>query len=596
MALNQEAMGSKGASLLYVTGPQNGWLMRQALRAMPRPVAYSFANDLVWGTGTGGSDLDQYLMTAPVGLGLVYVGNVPAYHSMQDNVANLDLRTWQHQGDNIVTMARHFGNLPLDGTLTAPDLVYFTLVEGVTVQYAAWVGIVLALLAAVGLIGLAVIGLRRKALSGRGILFGVLVFLPLMLAAMALSGALWYAIRLLDPRLQVFLIGISYDRPWYTLAFVALSAGLMTAGYALFKRTLWLELSVGAAAWWALLALLTAWRVPGSGPLFAWPVLAALPLLAVAVFGRRAAPGWAYIAVAAVAAAGAALIVSPAINFLGIFSGRAELIMGLPVIALLPAPLAAMLAGLLLPVTDEVSGGRRWVAPAALAALAAVILAGVALTADFNLERPKPNMAAYVMDENEAAWYTLGGQVGNQRASLLDEWTEQFFSQGAEETSFSPWGVYYMDSAYPAYRSPAPRADLPAPQFEVISDQRDAAGVRRVQLRVSAGAEAPMRVLRLEAASGLDEVRILGESLAEMTHVDAPAQTLWIEIYGLTGEEIALDLALRGEGGVTLMMEERLFSLPELADMPITPRPDWMMPSPTFVSDMTLARYTFTLP
>ena len=163
-------MGSGGASLLYVTGPQNGWLIYEALQAMPSPVAYSFVNDLIWGTGTGGSDLDQFLTAAEVGLGLIYLKNVPVYHTMNDSVASLDPATLQHQGATMVALARHFGNLPLTGTLQRDNLVYYNLFGHQVIRYPAWFGILLALLTAGAAITLIVVGLGRKQLTGRGIL------------------------------------------------------------------------------------------------------------------------------------------------------------------------------------------------------------------------------------------------------------------------------------------------------------------------------------------------------------------------------------------------------------------------------------------
>ena len=117
-----------------------------------------------------------------------------------------------------------------------------------------------------------------------------LVFLPLVLIATAIVSALWVLLRLVDPRLQVFLIGVSYDRELYTLAFALLSAGLMVAGYRLLRRHRAVDLGIGALLWWVLLALLTAFRLPGSSYAFALPAFFALVMVAALLFmSNRAA-------------------------------------------------------------------------------------------------------------------------------------------------------------------------------------------------------------------------------------------------------------------------------------------------------------------
>src|SRR6056297_1933630 len=109
IAINLEAMGTGGSSLLYVTGEENRWIIDEALRVMPNPVAYSFVNDLIWTTGTGGSDLDQFLSVAETGLGLVYVNNVPAYQDRADSIENLDPASFHHHGSSMLSLAEHFG-------------------------------------------------------------------------------------------------------------------------------------------------------------------------------------------------------------------------------------------------------------------------------------------------------------------------------------------------------------------------------------------------------------------------------------------------------------------------------------------------------
>lgn len=596
VAINMESMGTRGASLLYVTGPENGWLVGEALNAMPSPVAYSFVNDLVWLTGTGGSDLDQFLQAAPVGLGLVYLGNTPAYHTMKDSVRSLDPRTLQHQGENVLSLVRHFGDLPLSGELKAPDLVYYNLAGHWVVRYPAWVGIGLALLAVVGF-GLVIsIGLRRGKFSLRGILLGSGVFLPLVLLVTVITGLVWFVLRFLDPRLQVYLVGISYDREWYTLAFVLLAIGLVTLGFALFRRSSQIDLGTGALVWWILLAVLTAFLLPGVSHFFTVPALLALIPLAVKVRSVDSHFCHTDFLLLSIAAFGIVLTTAPELNFLGIFSGRGELTTGLPLIALLPALFAGLLAGLLLPISEVITGNRRLLMPMVLGGMALLILVGVAATAGFTSERPKPNMVAYVQEQDQAYWVTLGTDIGGSRAALLDEWTKQFFLQGAQETTFSPAGAYAPDMQFPAYRGPAPYAGFSTMEVQVLSDRVETDGLRHLRLHLLSPMNAPIAVVVVQTEGQMVAAELLGKPLNEIVSEQDPAKQIMFGLHAITGEGLEMNLVIRGEGTVTLNIEEHIYSLPEMPGLTIRPRPDWMLPSPTFVSDATILRHTVTLP
>jgi hypothetical protein len=492
-------------------------------------------------------------------------------------------------------LARHFGTLPLDGTLQQDDLVYYNLFGHQVVRYAAEVGVAIALLLLVGTLALIAVGLRRNRLTWQGILIGAAVFLPLVLGATLISGGVWYLLRVLDPRLQVFLIGVSYDRELYTLAFVILSAGLMLAGYALLRRRSAVELGVGALIWWTVLAGLTAFQLPGSSYIFALPGLFALIMFAVTLFTPHAG-GWLRTAVLALGSAGAMLIFAPVVNFLGIFSGRAEVLMGLPVIAMMPALFVALLTGLLLPALDEISRGRRAWAAAAIAALAVVLVAGIALTADFSEERPKPNMVAYTLnaDTDEAYWVTGGANIGGQRQSLLDEWTMQFFGNGVEETLYSPWGAF-MEPFVPAYRSPAPPLDLPAPTVEVVADSVGESGQRALQLRIVSPRDASALIARISTEGKIVGATLAGEPVADMSP-ESPRSTFFFSIYAAAGEGLEMSLTLAEAAPVTVLLEDHAYGLPEIDNMSIQPRPDWMIPSPTFISDATVVQQTVTLP
>jgi hypothetical protein len=350
---------------------------------------------------------------------------------------------------------------------------------------------------------------------------------------------------------------------------------------------------MGALFWWAILAVLTAFLVPGTGPIFALP-----GLLAVLAFGVTLLAGERHGWVAAawtLAAVVALLVVVPLIQFLGVFSGRAEVLMHLPAIGLFPAPLAVLLALLLLPLWEELFSTRRWLAPALALGASAVILVGVGLSASFTPDRPKTNTVAYVMDESSARWVTFGDYIDGGRASLLDEWTRQFFPGDIEVTTFNPWGAYHFPIANPAYAGEAPRADLPLPEVAVVADGRDASGLRRIELEVTSPAAAIMHYLRVTTPAEIVAATLDGRTLDEI-NAAGPHDDLAFELYGFAEEPVLLELQVRGEGEVNFFVEDRLLALPALPNTKIAPRSAWMMPSQGFVSDATLLRRSVTLP
>lgn len=225
---------------------------------------------------------------------------------------------------------------------------------------------------------------------------------------------------------------------------------------------------------------------------------------------------------------------------------------------------------------------------------------GLGMRASFTPERPKPNMVAYVAEDGQAHWVTVAGPEATA-ASLLDEWTGQFLPAGAEASTFNPWGAYFVDVANPAYPAIAAHSTRPAPQLTILSETVIQAGSRTIQARLELDTPVHMLILRVDVSGagptdGLTGLQMLDEKLDQVAAPDRPAQRVWLEFYGVDTDIMDLELTIAGSGDVGLWVEERRFGLPDMADGPIRPRPDWMMPSPTFISDSSLIRTSFVLP
>jgi hypothetical protein len=105
------------------------------------------------------TDLTVYKRYGMAGYNFAFVGGLSYYHSPADTPANLDTRTLQHQGDNLVGMAVRLGGLDLD-EVRREDVVYFSILQRLLAIYPmSWVIplLVIAVAAFLGVLALGVV-------------------------------------------------------------------------------------------------------------------------------------------------------------------------------------------------------------------------------------------------------------------------------------------------------------------------------------------------------------------------------------------------------------------------------------------------------
>ena len=362
LVLNFEARGHTGRSAMFETTAGNGRLVRELGRAAPYPDANSLSYE-IYQRLPNNSDLTVFREAGVPGMNFAYLGGVTHYHTRLDLVANVDRRSLQHHGAFALSLARHFGDLPLDD-LRDDDAVYFNSpVGGRLVQYpVAWA---LPLAGAVALLFLAVVvlGVRKGRLSLRGALFGWLALLPGLVGGPLVALAAWQGARALHPEYGApFVQSETYNSHAYLAGFVALTLAVTAAGYVLARRRSSSgALAVGALAWWLALLGLTSVALPGASFLFAWPLLASFLALGwwFAVADGDGGPGRAAVWL------GVAVLAAGALPGIGL---HAPLV---PALAAAAGPdafgslmvLVVLLVGLLLPQLEAVTvglGRGRW--------------------------------------------------------------------------------------------------------------------------------------------------------------------------------------------------------------------------------------------
>jgi hypothetical protein len=283
VVLNFDARGNHGPSIMFETGAENGWLVRQFAAASPHPLATSLSMD-IYRIMPNDSDLSVFKRAKLAGLNFAFSRGLAYYHSAEDTPANLDPRSLQHQGENALALARHLGQLDLK-EVREEDVVYFSVLNRFVVAYPAR----LATTAALTLVVFFAMEVGIGAITRRAKLTDVaigLVACPVAAVTSAfVAGAFWLVLR--DVLNNFGLPLLRFDLAILS-ACAAVTAGVFLILMRLAAAGRSVEaLSLGALGWWTALAVVTAAYLPGASYLFTWPALAMLLALGLAMPMRR---------------------------------------------------------------------------------------------------------------------------------------------------------------------------------------------------------------------------------------------------------------------------------------------------------------------
>jgi Peptidase family M28 len=370
-AVNLEARGTSGPSLMFETGTANTWLMRLYGSAVARP----FTNSLYYLVYKQlQNDTDFTVFKAEYqGFNFAFIGDVGRYHTPLDSAANASASSIQHQGDNALSALSALANSP---TLhpAIGESVFF---DGFARTLIAWpteFALPAALLALALLLAEAVFLLGKGAVAAREIMWGGVGMICMLVVATSLCAGL-LAVGLAAGKVPPPFSGASWISQPAPMQIAAAAIALLAAGGA----SAWLAQRAGFWGFWmaatllgAVLCVASAVAVPGASfvPLL-WTIAAGLGALpsTVSLMRHRTGPRWA----ADFAALFPALVifasVLPLVRFLYVALGS------------LAWPVSTLVLGLgaaaLLPLLASASGRvRRWV----MATAALFVMSGAVLT------------------------------------------------------------------------------------------------------------------------------------------------------------------------------------------------------------------------
>ena len=533
VAFNFEYRGNRGPMLMFESSAGNGRLIEGMAQAVAHPIANSL-NYEIYKLLPNDTDLSVFKRADIPGLNFSAIEGHPSYHTSLDRPELLDQATLQHQGDIMLSLVKHFGNLSLQD-LRSKDSVYFDFPGLSLVHYSVSAVLPMTGLAVVLFLLITGVGIRRQQWRAGRVAVGALALLVMIAVLAGAAKALWSGVLLAHPGYRAILQGEPYNSHWYLLAFVALTIGLFVWMQVHLQRWIApLEQTMGSALVWVILLIASSIFVPGASFLLLWPLLCMLLAIAVLIVKPKQ-DGTLHTMLMLFGAAPGVLLFAPMVR--AVFFGLGPNMIFVMVIVL--TLLLGLMAGLLANIA------RRMPACAIIVGMAFLLIG--ALTSGFDAKHPQPSNLFYIKNEQTAQ--TLWVSDDEQ----LNSWSRQFFPGTAQRQKLP---AMFGDNAALFWTSPAPEFGISAPTITVLSEQREAK-LHKLEIEVKSLRLAPSFLVSIDGA------KVMKSKLNGRVLNDAPRDTWSLLASGIKADGIRLLLEIEPDKAFTIRVRERSFGLPK---------------------------------
>ena len=582
VAVNLEARGTSGPSMMFETGAGNGIVVREWASGVPRPAGSSLSYE-VYKRLPNDTDFSVFRRLGIAGLNFAFIGNWRAYHTPIDSPANLDPGSLQHHGAATFALMQRFGAMDLE-TIKARDAVYFSVpILRTVVRYSTVLVPLLAGLAAIMFVWITVSAWRRLSTSIGGLILGLVVWIVVG----ALAGVWgyyfsrvigWVHARWLSPG------NLAMSAP-YGLALVMT---IVTAGmffYAVLRRVFAAQTLALAGLFLCLLATCAAsWAVPGGSYVLLWPLvgsLLAVTQLPSPIDDRRTTVGIVRAGVICALGLPSTLILWPLVSMLfqslGLTPESGCAVAVLTVLALFSlAPQIEVL----------VDRTRFW--PALAALVVTLVSLGYGMTTTkFSDTQPRAINVIYALDadKHEAYWVA--------RAPHMNPWLRQFLGDapvsGRPAVLLPPWASREGTPGY--LYAQADHVSLAAPAATLMAGGNTSNRGRSLTLRITPAAEGHMLSIWVSGASVL-EAQVNGHDLGMGASPTQPRDNPWTLDYGnAPASGISIALMLKDTDRVSVSVLDRSMGWPAISGKAFAPRPADLMAIQS--GDQTVIRRNF---
>lgn len=560
-AVNLDARGTSGPSLMFETGSANQWAIRLFASGAVHPATSSIGYT-VYKRLPNDTDFSVFKAAGYQGLNFAFIDDVAHYHTPLDNIANANTASLQHQGENALSAIVALANAELSN-IPEREAVYFDFFQTAIIWFSARWAAPLALLVLLVLLAQIAWLFRAGRLVPRELVWGLSLWVAIVVTTTILALLLLGSMRLAGA------ISVDWVAHPFALesAFWFLAMGVVfTLGILLGHRAGFWGFWAGVWIWWGTLAALSAWLANGVSYVFLLPAGVAAIFGVPMIFVRNIRLDVEITIAAAIFPVAAAGIVSFT-PLLLLYQGMGN--RALPFIA----ALVAVTLTPLLPLCPGIAGARgahgtlfAWIPIAAFLAMAFV---GV-LVPQFSAKAPERVNIQYWKDaDTGAAQWIVQPASGRLPEPIA---VAAIFKR--EDKGPFPW------DRGPAYFTPAPHLTASEPSFTILESSLDG-NVRRYRALLRSERGAPEALILFPPKSGVENVSMQGQPIVRNGSKRLAAFGDW-NVYrclGVPSEGVEMGFTLPSGKPLQLYVVDASYGLPPEGQFLLNSRPLTAVPS-----------------
>jgi len=286
IVINLEARGNKGPLYMFQTNDQNAKLI-DFYSHSGLPFSFSVAAD-VYKYLPNDTDFTPFLKGGYTGLNFSTLNSLRNYHTPNDNLDNACKATLQFYGKQIYPLVTEYISKDRysapDSFVSKGNAVFFTLLPGLLISYSQTLSWILTAIVAIGLIAIAFIAIRKKAISIKKVLLALCIWTGYLLSA-AIFGLLMAMLigSLTGNKFNLmYMPHVPFDLGFVIIfSMLILVAGLLvTKLLKKLKCSFW-EMFSGATLLMIIFNFVFAFLLHGGTYLFVWPAIFMLGMMTI---------------------------------------------------------------------------------------------------------------------------------------------------------------------------------------------------------------------------------------------------------------------------------------------------------------------------